>query len=197
LKNEKFMDVRAVKSRRKLKKALIKLMTDQPYSTLTVQDVVGLAGVNRGTFYNHFESLAHLLNELFDEIVKGLIDAFREPYANVESFKISELSPSAVTLFQNVYRHRDFYRMIVRSDVSHLFRSKLTDTIAGMGDYYVAHSRINGDISNAYHAAAVVGLIFDWVANGFVYSPDYMAEQLLAIVTINGESVHQVHSPRK
>lgn len=184
LKNEKYLDVRIVKSRKKIKKAMIQLMSRENYSAITINDIVKYADVNRGTFYNHYDSKEELLNEIMDEIVSDLVDSYRLPYLDIKKFKLTDISPNTVVLFQNVYTHKDFYRMIVQSDIIYIFQTKLTKALINMNELHFTNPDINREIITVYHSSALVGSIIHWVEKGFIYAPEYMAEQLIGIITL-------------
>jgi len=185
LKSEKFLDVRIVKSRRKIKNAMVGLMSSHSYSDITINDIVTKAQVNRGTFYNHFDNKDELLNEIMDEIVSELLDAYRLPYLHIKTFQLNEIAPKIV-FFQNVYKHKEFYRMIVHSERMYLFHTKLTRALTSlsMNELGLQHLKINREIYSGYSAHAIAGMIIDWVDKGFVYSPEYMAEQLMEFITM-------------
>jgi AcrR family transcriptional regulator len=186
LKSEKYLDLRIIKTRKKIKTAMIHLMSKENYAAITINSIVKHANVNRSSFYNHYANKDELLEDLLEEIVSDLIDSYRMPYTDMKTFKLNDLSPRTIVLFQNVYKHRDFYRMIVQSDIIFRFQRKLTNEIKNifLKELKLAHPKINQEVNSAYHAYALVGTIIDWVENGFKYSPDYMAEQLVEIITM-------------
>lgn len=67
---------------KKMDKALISLLEEKPFSYITVSEICKKAGVNRSTFYLHYESVVDLLNET----VRFLLDDF------VSYFKIDKKS---------------------------------------------------------------------------------------------------------
>ena len=54
-------DLRAVRTRKMLSKALFEMLTEQPIEKINVNDICDRAMVHRTTFYKHFESKFHLL----------------------------------------------------------------------------------------------------------------------------------------
>ncbi|MCR8660613.1 TetR/AcrR family transcriptional regulator C-terminal domain-containing protein [Paenibacillus endoradicis] len=187
MKNEKFLDFRIVKSRRKIKNAMIQLMSINKYSNISIQDIVEEAALNRGTFYNHFLNKDELLAEILDEVVNELVNSYRVPYSHISTFKLNEIEPNTVILFQNVYKHKKFYQMIVHSEIIFKFQTKLTKEIKSLylNELFLQNSKINPDINATYSAYAVVGTIINWVENDFIYTPEYMAKQLMEIVTMS------------
>src|SRR6478735_4778578 len=60
------------RTRRQLLDAGIAAIADHGTAALTVGDVAGRAGVASGTFYNHFPSMAHLVDAVTDELAGGV-----------------------------------------------------------------------------------------------------------------------------
>lgn len=61
------LDVRARRSRERLGDALVALVQEKPFDTITVQDVLARAGVSRSTFYAHFRDKQDLFLSDADE----------------------------------------------------------------------------------------------------------------------------------
>src|SRR5690554_1736020 len=70
--NEK-VDRRVRRTRRQLCEAMLALLVERDYDTITVQEITERADLNRATFYHHFnhkdELLTAALEARFDELV--------------------------------------------------------------------------------------------------------------------------------
>lgn len=66
------LDRRVRRTRRRLKKAILELVRDQPYAELTVQQIIDRADVGRSTFYAHFGSKEDLLLDGFEDVLQSL-----------------------------------------------------------------------------------------------------------------------------
>src|SRR5689334_12633624 len=60
------VDPRIVRTRELLGQAFMALMSEQEFEKITVQDITGRAGVNRATFYAHFEDKYALMNYMIE-----------------------------------------------------------------------------------------------------------------------------------
>lgn len=56
--------------------ALLKLLENKEYEYISVKEICEKAGVNRSTFYLHYESMDDLLKESLEYITKKLINSF-------------------------------------------------------------------------------------------------------------------------
>lgn len=181
-------DRRISKSTKALKNALITLMEKKDFKKISITDIVQLADLNRGTFYKHYETKEELLNELIDDVMEDLVQSYREPYLHTDSFTIAELTTSTVKIFEHVESFGNFYTIIVNSNVLPGFQNRICNVLKQLAqsDLVVEMSpneRINAELLSSYNAYAIFGLIVEWVRGGFKYTPTYMAEQLIEILS--------------
>ena len=73
-------DPRVIRTRGLLRTALMELAVEKSFASLTIQDVTRRAGLNRTTFYLHFNGL----HELLEDCARSLFAELRgEIYANL------------------------------------------------------------------------------------------------------------------
>ena len=80
-------DLRVTLTRRMLKESLLKLMVGKPLSKITVSELCASAGVNRVTFYHHYESPAMILRDIawdYSEELRSRYDEARRQQKNEE-----------------------------------------------------------------------------------------------------------------
>lgn len=58
--------------------ALINLLNKKNIEYISIKEICDAAGVNRSTFYLHYESINDLVNETMDYINKKFINCFNE-----------------------------------------------------------------------------------------------------------------------
>lgn len=64
-------------AKREIKNSFIKLLTERPISQITVKDIVEDCGVNRNSFYYHFQDIPSLLEEIIVEMTAKVIENLR------------------------------------------------------------------------------------------------------------------------
>ena len=69
--------------------ALIQLLNEKHYEYITVKEVCKKAGVNRSTFYLHYESIDDLLEETLEYINKKFLDYFEDTSDFINNIKTS------------------------------------------------------------------------------------------------------------
>lgn len=82
------MDRRVIKTKRAIKSAFLKLLSEKDLNDITIKEIAETADVNRKTFYNYYSGIHELIAEIeddvlssFDELVEGLTvgDIVNEP----------------------------------------------------------------------------------------------------------------------
>ncbi|MBS4196434.1 TetR/AcrR family transcriptional regulator [Bacillus sp. FJAT-49870] len=186
-----YPDNRVIKTKERVKKSLLTLLNQKNFNDITIMDIVKLAKINRGTFYNHYKNKEQLLNEIVDEIMADLIHSYRSPYQSNKKLKISDISPSTVKLFDHVYKNYTFYSSIVNSDMLPTFQHRLCLELCRLAlyDVRISNPKINSNLYASYTAFATGGMLIEWVRGGFKYSPDYMAKQLVEILNISPNQI--------
>ena len=72
---EQKTDPRTIKTKRAIRTAFSKLLSEKSFESITVYDITELAGVNRKTFYRYYKSIPQLVDEIEDDIIRSF-DAF-------------------------------------------------------------------------------------------------------------------------
>ncbi len=62
----------------KMDRAFIELLAEKDFEYITVKEICRRAGVNRSTFYLHYENIADLLEESVDYAIKDISGRFHE-----------------------------------------------------------------------------------------------------------------------
>jgi len=183
---ERSIDRRVRRTKKVLSESLISLMMKKEFRDISITEIVDLADLNRGTFYKHYQYKEDLLDEVIDDVMTDLIKSYREPYQNVDTFVVSNLSSASIKIFEHVSRHSIFYTIIVNSNVLPGFQNRICNEFKKLSkqDLTICYpnTKINNELLASYHAYAILGMIIEWVQDGFKYSPSYMADQLLEIM---------------
>ena len=74
-----------------MNQALLQLLEKKDFEWITVTEITQKAGVNRSTFYLHYDTICELLEETIENLNKKFIGAFgaEKPPVNMMSFIIT------------------------------------------------------------------------------------------------------------
>ncbi|NJP36259.1 TetR/AcrR family transcriptional regulator [Alkalicoccus luteus] len=177
-------DRRIQRSRHALKLAFQQLLQDTSVEGVTVSNVAAKADVCRGTFYKHFDTKEALYQEVIEDVLEDLVISYRFPYQDRTEFVPADLAPGSIQLFEHVYRHQDFYRAIVLTDSVPGFQDKMCRVLreTAAKDLVADLPSFQPELAAAYFSQALFGLTAEWVRGNFMYTPAYMAEQLLLLL---------------
>lgn len=92
---KKSEDKRIGMTKTMLKDALIELMKEKSIIKLNIKEVCARAGVNRTTFYNHYES--HF--ELYDDILRDIFEDIKKKMDNLGNRKLIGTQPDMSRAF--------------------------------------------------------------------------------------------------
>lgn len=179
-------DPRIVRTKAALREALISLMEERGFDGFTVNDLCQRAGLNRGTFYNHFEDKDDLLQTFENEVLQDL-DVFRE---KISAISIKDLMaylvmkkpfPVLVELFDYLRAEGDFLHAVLGPGGDVRFGPRLREAICGQFIMSLLHDQYRENPTPfvnyyiAYYAGAYLGFIGHWVETGMKESSEEMA----------------------
>ena len=128
-------DLRVIRTRKLLSKALKDLLQEKSFDKITVNDICDKAMVHRATFYNHFIDKIDLLDYVFDEMQS-------EIYQNV--MKLTDFNSSKEMyiailskIIDYVDQHRKEIKLILKNSTKE-FQTILFDAIRRGISYLVA-----------------------------------------------------------
>ena len=169
------VDRRVRRTRERLGDALVELIQERPFDTITVQHVLDRAGVGRSTFYTHYRDKDDLFLSDVDEFFSCMATMLSRQAASSE-----RLAPVR-ELFAHVADAQPFYAALVESgrihDVLELGREHLA---RGIEQRLVARAgsraALVDDVTAVSHAAAgaMLSLLTWWIDRGMPGSPERM-----------------------
>lgn len=111
-------DSRSIRTEAKIKECLLGMLTSSRFGDITVSELCREAGTTRVTFYQHYGSLADVLDELLDDITQELGDV---PLEMCEACAGTAASPVEGRIwtgmpFCHLYGSRNPYRVLLEDN---------------------------------------------------------------------------------
>src|SRR5262245_6564340 len=128
----KDVDPRVQRTHQLLRNALIDLVNEQGFDTVTVGDIAERAMVNRATFYRHYEAQYDLVAQIFAEAVETMSCELGPPEIGLEDVDPRRTLGPWVELFEHFARHARLYRALLGWNGSPWFAARLRDHVASM-----------------------------------------------------------------
>ena len=153
-----------------IKETFIRLLEEHPLSEITITDIVEQCGINRNSFYYHYQDLPALIEEIVKEEAEAIIRAYPSVTTIVEGF-------DAVIAFTS---HRKKAIMhIYRSLSREVFEKNLMMVCEYFVRSYVGTALAQQPISKEdaktivdYYKCVCFGLTIDWLNSGM--AEDYI-----------------------
>lgn len=106
-------DRRVRRSRRALRDALISLILERGYASVTVEDITARADLGRATFYTHYTDKDDLLEHIVTDLIAELQERQR-PLVSTSS--VGFTGKPILEMFRHAAEERDTYRVILRGE---------------------------------------------------------------------------------
>jgi AcrR family transcriptional regulator len=171
-----------------LRDALVALILEKGYDSITINDITEKAGLRRATFYLHYkdkeELVLSMLMEVFDALVTQ-IETLDIPLFSRECEKAVHL-----IIFQHAAENADLYRSIIAG-------SGAMTIVRYVREYLAREIRANlellperelplpVDVIANYLATVKLNMALWWLEAGMPYSAEEMAEMCTQL-TLNG-----------
>ena len=120
-------DRRVRKTRKWLHEALISLLLERNYDTLTIQQILDRANVGRSTFYAHFKDKDELLLSGIHDFQSTLASLHQREKASAEGHESFVAFSRA--MFEHAYAYRDAYHALLNTQVWSRVRQSIQDSL--------------------------------------------------------------------
>lgn len=172
-------DLRVKRTHKLLEEALIELTVQKGFSAVAVSDITKYAGVNRATFYRHYEDKFDLLNQYAQRVYKLLEAPAEDRPLETSSVNTRQTQSGLITIFEHIHANAKFYRVMLGKNGDPLFAEKIRQYVQERiwrslppaqqrNDEYV-------DLYLSYSSSASVGAVLWWLDHDMPYTPEQMA----------------------
>lgn len=169
-----------------LKDALIVLIKEKGFHTLSVKDIVNYASYNRSTFYLHYQDKFELAEDLLNSMLQGLEDSVGKSYNHGQNIQIENLPESSVNIIFYIYKFRHFFELIKFEDTLPGIHTKLPQSILKIYQEQFIFKTINNipvdmNYFKRYTAYGFYGLILNWITSNFEEPQENFVKELIAL----------------
>lgn len=189
---QNFVDRRVQKTRRLLQDALIELVAEKGYESVSIREILDKANVGRSTFYAHFQdkdqllhSILDRLDELFEQHEERVLDAVKNVGGVDNADPAHSVSPT-LSLFQFVGQNHRFFKAMLGNRGYGIFAKPVYDYVFAhvhgiftrpIHDKAFAHMQeafkiskshekygsLESEIAAHYFVSALMGILVWWV----------------------------------
>lgn len=183
------IDRRVVKTKRAIKEAFAKLLTQKDINDITISDIAEEANINRKTFYNYYDGIYEVVGEIEDDIVRlidkevtgiGFQNSLQSPYLIFEK------------LTKVINTDTDFFGYLLGMNANVSLESKIADLLKSkfkmfvLQDVEISELRLN--LMTEFIISGMVAVYRRWFNSDRSEPIETISEEmkLLAFEGING-----------
>ena len=177
-----------------MNQALVELLNKKDYEFITVKEICERAGVNRSTFYLHYETINDLLEETIDNIDKKFVTYFSEN-ANVFFEKIKSASTENLLLITPEYL-TPYLTYIKDNRIIHQVAVKHSRIMNSIEKFNSLNEKVFKPIFKgfniddktehymiSYYLNGITAIINEWIKSGCKDSIEYIEKIIITCVT--------------
>lgn len=128
---EKITDRRVQRTRRLLHKALMSLILEKKYESITVQEILDRADVGRSTFYMHFQDKDELLFSGF-QYLQSFLESVQTTSTTLPGKSYERIIGFSLAMFEHAHEYRRVNRALLGSDAEAVVRRRIHSVLAGI-----------------------------------------------------------------
>lgn len=159
----------ALRSKKEISEALLKLMQLYPYSEISVKQIILETNLVRKTFYLNFNNKDDVLYSIID----GLILEYTEENSSSDNDPIS-------IIFNFCSRNKEFLSLLHKNKMFHYFLLRMNEILPNYIDQIHDSNNpfkkvivdLDPDYLIAFNIGAIWNVIFKWIDRGMVDSLD-------------------------
>ncbi len=150
-----------------IEQALLLLMKDKAYGDITIGEITAKAGVNRSTYYRHFDTKESIIRSYLDSIM----EAYQERFRQLDSH---DFSLYLRTMFETFYDHKEELIRVHRSGLSYLWLDVL------MARFHFEEIPTDQQFRVSYHIGGIHSNMLLWFAHDMKEPPEEMTQMALS-----------------
>lgn len=162
-----------------IRKAFTELLSQKPIQSISIKELCDLAGINRSTFYTHYEDIYDLQNQIENEMLEDFLKVL-EPMLSTGS---PDFNPVAISteIFQCLKDNSDVCIMTLGDYGDKAFAEKLINIgrekcMASYTQYFQGATAKQIEYFYAFACAGCIGLLRKWLAEGMQASAAEIAQ---------------------
>lgn len=173
------VDLRVRRTRKHLSDALVALLANQSFESITVRQICERAMVHRATFYTHFTDKYQLLRAVLNDVQADLLQIQSSKDWGTESGHFLS------QFIEYVVAHRSLFTLLLVEKDADSLTVLMRHQFAAMTETQVKEFQASGvqyrvpsPVMAQFFAGAILGVIAWWLENDQPVSPEQLTQYL-------------------
>jgi AcrR family transcriptional regulator len=178
------VDPRVRRTHRMLRDALVSLILEKDYPSITIKEITDRADVAYITFFRHYNGIDELLMEVLDE---GLAELLRHIETLVGKSEEPANEVEGRLIFEYIRQESDLFRILFKSQSVARIHKSMVKNISTMfqdscGFLQRSNNHIPANIASNHMATSLLALIEWWLENKLSPPPAHMGKIYEALI---------------
>jgi AcrR family transcriptional regulator len=171
-----------VRTRQLLEEALIDLILERGYESITVQDILDRANIGRSAFYAHFRDKEDLLLSGFEEVAEGIRQHF-PVYTSGDQLE-NNAHDLTLSIFTHAQSHRPLFKAMFGKQGGEVVVRQLRKLLSGLAGEQMRAAARQGQRFNVPEEALV-----QWVVSSFLALLTWWLDQDIPLTAEQADNV--------
>lgn len=173
---------RVVITKRMLKESMLRILKEKDPDAINVSELCREAGVNRATFYRHYQIPRDVLSEIQQDLYRELRQRVEMPES------IEDIRPVAEKLCIFLNEHRALLRIFIRSNSDSDFVNYMNDVYSELAREYrhiPAPKKLSQEdvrLLTLYNTGGSYFVLRSWIMGSIQKTPKEMADYVYSVV---------------
>ena len=178
------VDPRVRRTRRLLREALVSLILEKDYASISIKEITDRAEVAYITFFRHFESLDQLLMEILED---GLVELMGRIEMLATQSDTTTLEMEGKFIFEYIEQKADLFRILIKSQSVTRVRKKVVRNIATIFQksclpLATCGNPLTASMTSNHIATSLLALIEWWLDNQMKPEPAQMGKVYRSLI---------------
>lgn len=151
--------------------ALLLLLRDMPYERVTVGAITKKAGVDRSTYYRHFDTKEAVVRYYYNSILRECRELFLRK-------KTTDFHIYIRTRFEVLYAHKEDLLNLHRAGLSYLLLDVMMERFHQRA--MSSPEPVEKQFRTSYHLGGIYNNMLLWFSHGMTESPEQMTEMAMS-----------------
>ena len=171
-----------------IRNSMLKLLKEKPVSRITVKDISEDCGINRNTFYYHYQDIPALIEEIFTSEAEKIIAEYQSLHSMEECLAVVVSSAQKhkkeiLKLFHT--SHRELYEQSLWRTCEYVMNCFMNAVFQDDSDL----KQKDQEILVQYYKCTLFGLVMDWMSHDMQTDLQAPFQHLLELQDV---IVHQI-----
>lgn len=206
--NDKSIDRRVRRTRRALQDALIQLILENGYDSVTIEEITDRADLGRTTFYLHFKDKEELFMHAIDSICEDFIKKHSELLAAIDITKNNIKKPQynfdkriLYHIFAHARDNADLYIVMMRGEggaraAQHFSNIIRDETIKRLNQIKDLEIQVPTEIFAVYFSGMLMEMVSWWLEKEQPYTIEEMVSFFQHMFLFGALDTMKVNSPK-